>query len=79
MNSKDAKLKNIPITKLCLKQISKGKFNQTLETSMGFQLWSSTMATDQPSKGDLKYTKGLYKIMYGKKNRSRKSLGQRGV
>ena len=34
--------------KLCLKQMSsKGTFNQTQETSMGFQLRSSTMETHQ--------------------------------
>ena len=43
--------------KLCLKQMSnKGTFNQTQETSVGFQLRSSTMETHQPSKGDLKHT-----------------------
>ena len=44
--------------KLCLKQMSSnGTFNQTHETSMGFQLRISTMETHKPRKEYLKHTK----------------------
>ena len=46
--------------KLCLKQMSsKGTFNKTQETIMEFQLWSSSMVTHKPRRGDPKHTNGL--------------------